>query len=87
MYNWKQTEKAYFPREELLSELGVDALGQNISEWERKLFYWMPHFGFTNEMDVEDGTSTVTSSETASGSSEDDGTETKINLATEDTRC
>ncbi|WAR13329.1 S6A18-like protein [Mya arenaria] len=88
LYNWTQAEPAFFPREDLLMELTGNQVGTNISEWERKLFYWMPRCGLANEMDEEDGTSTVTS-DSASGSADDNDADVveKVNLETEDTRC
>lgn len=71
MYNWTQPEPAFFPREKLQAELDSSKEYTRPFEskwktaWERKLFYWMPFCGVTNEIE-EDGPIKVEIKDTSS---------------------
>lgn len=54
LYNWQKPELAFFPHEELEAELKSKQIINHISEREKKLFYWMPFCGLTNELDESD---------------------------------
>ncbi|XP_060579195.1 sodium-dependent neutral amino acid transporter B(0)AT3-like [Ruditapes philippinarum] len=59
LYNWSQSEPAFFPREQLQEELALKKTCNNKqssnfrSTWERKLFYWMPVCGVTYENEAK----------------------------------